>query len=453
VYNRSDKNISIPTIQLGKGLESKYRIMVDGMQGENGKIFHNVEMLANDSLYVFIETTASVADANPTDFLYTDQIQFGSASDLQTVELVTLIQDAIFLYPQPDEFLTIGDDQEKGFFLEDNELHFTSEKPYVIYGLAAVGAGKTLIIDPGARLHFHDSSGIIVADGGTINVNGEVSSNPETMEGEVIFEGDRLEPDFSDIPGQWFSIWLTPGSTGSFNHATIKNSVLGLYIQATAGVIPIKNTQIYNCSNFGILAQTANLVGENVVINTVGQATLSCSLGGSYSFTHSTFNNNSQGSGQSAVTLNNYYFDDQEVEHIYTLSQATFTNCIIYGSNQAELFLQKSENSAASDFNYFFDHCLIRLNTFNNGLSNNPLYDTDNTAIFNSCFIAPDSFTFRPHFWDVNNNKLNIDLESEAIGKANEAGTVQVPNDILNVVRTVPSDLGAYQAFAAPVAD
>ena len=45
VYNRSDKDISIPKIQLGKGLSSKYRIMVDGMTGDvgaQGKIFSNV---------------------------------------------------------------------------------------------------------------------------------------------------------------------------------------------------------------------------------------------------------------------------------------------------------------------------------------------------------------------------------------------------------------------------
>ena len=41
VYNHSNKDISIPTIQLGKGLASKYRIMVDGMTGNQGKIFNH----------------------------------------------------------------------------------------------------------------------------------------------------------------------------------------------------------------------------------------------------------------------------------------------------------------------------------------------------------------------------------------------------------------------------
>src|SRR5690606_8913659 len=167
VYNRSDKDISIPTIQLGRGLDSKYRMTIDGMHGNEGKIFNNVEMLAKDSLFIFIETTANIADANPTDFLYTDQILFNPGSNLQTVELVTLIQDAVFLYPQElddqgtYESIMIGNDSVYGFVLDDNdpingnEYEFTAEKPYVIYGFAAVASGKQLNIVPGARIHFH----------------------------------------------------------------------------------------------------------------------------------------------------------------------------------------------------------------------------------------------------------------------------------------------------------
>ena len=96
VYNRSDKDISIPKIRLQKGITSKYRIMVDGMTGDTGaegKIFSNVELLAKDSLYIFIEVTADVASANPTDFLYTDKILFDNIGGTpQDVDLVTLFQ-------------------------------------------------------------------------------------------------------------------------------------------------------------------------------------------------------------------------------------------------------------------------------------------------------------------------------------------------------------------------
>ena len=127
VYNKSKNDITIPTIKLGKGLGSKYRMTVDGMHGTAGKIFNNVDLLAKDSLYIFIETTANIADANPTDFLYTDQIQFDSGENLQNVELVTLIQDAIFLYPKrfadgTTETLPVGDKKSMVFILMKTTL-------------------------------------------------------------------------------------------------------------------------------------------------------------------------------------------------------------------------------------------------------------------------------------------------------------------------------------------
>lgn len=450
VYNKSDKDIEIPTIKLGKGLDSKYRMTVDGMTGEQGKIFNNVELLANDSLYIYIETTANIADANPTDFLYTDQIQFDTGSNLQTVELVTLIQDAVFLYPQKfdngtTETLPVGDDQIYGFYLDHNdpihgdEYHFTSEKPYVIYGYAGVASGQTLVIDQGAHVHFHDGSGILVGNGGAIQVGG-TDPNPAN---EVVFEGDRLEPDFSDIPGQWGTIWLSPGTAASsFNHVTIKNAIIGLYIQNNPAGVTIQNTQIYDCSNYGILAQTGHITGENMVINSAGQATLACTYGGNYNFKYSTFNNNWPSSGQVAVLVGDYV--EGANPETQPLTEATFDNCIIHGSNQIEMFLDKH----GPDFNYRFNHCLIKFNNIGNDFATNPLYNfTSDTPHYDTCYIATSSSLFKPHFWDVNKNKLNIDEESEAIGKADPS--LVIPFDILNVART-SLDLGAYQHAPVP---
>ena len=84
----------------------------------------------------------------------------------------------------------------QGRFLEHEEFTFTNEKPYVIYGYAGVNNGQTLTMEAGTRVHFHADSGIIVTNGGTLNINGELSTDPEALENEVILEGDRLEPLF-----------------------------------------------------------------------------------------------------------------------------------------------------------------------------------------------------------------------------------------------------------------
>ena len=451
VYNKSKNDITIPSIKLGKGLSSKYRISVDGMQGTDGKIFNNVDLLAKDSLYIFIETTAKIADANPTDFLYTDQIQFDSGDNLQNVELVTLIQDAVFLYPKrfadgTTETLPIGNEKIDGFYLDENdpvngnELQFTNEKPYVIYGYAAVPSNKTATFEAGTRVHFHANSGLIVAKNASININGTRSTR-DKLENEVIFEGDRLEPDFSDVPGQWGAIWLTDGSTNNtLNHLTIKNATIGLLVQNNDGTtVSVKNTQIYNSSNYGILAQTAKINGENVVINNAGLASLACTYGGNYSFTHSTFNNNWNSSQQVAVLVSNYILG--AIPEAKDLTAATFNNCIIYGSYPNEMTLTKK---IGATFEYQFNNCLIKFDTVSNQFATNPDYqfNTD-TAHYNAILLNKD-----PKFFNISQNKFNIDETSGAFAKGNSA--YLIPLDIIGNTRTLPPDLGAFQNKAFP---
>jgi hypothetical protein len=447
VYNRSKNDINIPTIKLGKELNSKYRMTVDGMVGTEGKLFSNINLLAKDSIYIFIETTASITDANPTDFLYTDQIEFDAGTNLQTVELVTLIQDAVFLYPKrfadgTKETLPIGDQEIEGFYLDENdpingnELLFTNQKPYVIYGYAAVATGKKAVFEAGSRVHFHANSGLIVANNASINVNGS-GSTTDALENEVIFEGDRLEPDFSNVPGQWGTIWLTDGSTNNtINHLTVKNATIGLLIQNNDGTtVSIKNTQIYDSSNYGILAQTAKIEGENIAINSAGLAGLSCSYGGDYKFTHCTFNNNWNSSSQVALSIDNYSLG--AVPEVKALTQATFNNCIIYGSYTNEMVLSKK---TAAAFEYQFNNCLIKYDS----TTANPDYqfNTD-TAHYNSIILNED-----PKFLNESENKFNIDETSAAFAKGNSE--YLIPVDIIGNTRTSPPDLGAYQSMPFP---
>ena len=78
--------------------------------------------------------------------------------------------------------------------LDCNAL-WTAQKPHVIYGVVGVAPGCNLTIEAGADVHVHAGGGLYVS-GGTLDVNGELG-NP------VVFEGDRLEPEYADVPGQW----------------------------------------------------------------------------------------------------------------------------------------------------------------------------------------------------------------------------------------------------------
>ncbi len=449
VYNKSKNDISIPTIKLGKGFNSKYRMTVDGMQGENNKIFNNVTLLAKDSLYIFIETTPNIADANPDDFLYTDEIEFDIGANLQKVKLLTLVKDAVFLYPKSfndntTETVTFDEKELNGFYLDENdafngnELHFTNQKPYVIYGYACVPEGKTVIFDAGSRVYFHANSGLIVTQSASLQCNGAVSTTTK-LENEIIFEGDRQEADYTNVAGQWSTIWLRNGSTNhNINHLTIKNATIGLRIDnQDNSTVSIKNSQIYNSSNYGILAQNAKIEGENIVINTAGKATLSCVYGGNYQFTHCTFNNYWNGAGQMTLNISNYKTTANP--ETMDLTKANFNNCIIYGAYSNELNLDK-KNTAL--FEYQFNNCLLKTDTS----SSNPLYNfNDNSHYTNNIFNQ------NPRFMDIAKNKLNIDNTSAAFAKGNSA--YLIPLDIIGNSRTSPPDLGAYQTMDFPKAN
>ncbi len=450
VYNNSKDDIHIPSLRLGQGESSHYRLNVDGVPG---KVFNDVQILAKDSIFIFVETTFDISNppTGSNEFLYTDQIIFDSGSKEQKVELVTLVKDAIFLYPEryedgTTETLTLGSGENTveipGFFLDDDELTFTNEKPYVIYGFAAVRSGKTLTVEAGARVHFHYNSGIMVA--GSMKVMGTQSFDREAMENEVIFQGDRLEPSFADVPGQWAYIRLTDGSTANeFHHTTIKNAQIGLVVENSPA--NLKNVQIYNNSNVGLLAIRATLYGENLAINNNGQSSLTILEGGRYEFNHCTFANYWTNGFRNypAVTIENTR-EVEDILYISDLVKADFTNCIIYGNDRLEFSLYKHPEA---DFNFNFKNCLMRFEDPRGDYDNNPLYDFSNPNLYYEIV-----FNIDPAFQNTRMNNLNIESGTSGADGIGMAG-VPPPYDLNGVARPLPParpDAGAYESTIFP---
>ncbi len=446
VYNKSNNNITIPSIQLGRGEESFYRLNVDGL---DGKTFTNIDILAKDSIYVFIEATIDFNQV--TNPIYTDSIVFDSGEKIQDVDLVTLVQDAHFLYPSRDAqgikekiVLDTNSDGDEitvdGFYLDENTI-WRNDKPYVIYGYAGVPEGGNLIIEKGVQVHFHKNSGLLVDKNATLKVNGEIGE-------EVVFEGDRLEPFYSDIAGQWGVIWLRAGSKDhSINNAIIKNNTIGILMDSIGSIVEptlkLYNTQIYNTSTFGILGRTANIEGENVVIGNNGMSSLACTIGGSYNFIHSTFANYWNNSIRQFPTLwvNNFleFTNSDGTEEILTrdLFAANFTNCIVDGNQNIEMIL---EEDMGAIFNYNFVNCMIKFDDVNGNYSDNPLFDFNDNIHYQEIILNGEA-----DFKDVENNELIIGQDSDAIDQADRKASLQVPFDILNINRISNPDIGAYQ--------
>ncbi len=448
VYNRSNKNIQIPQIRLKNGADSQYRLLVDGL---SGKSFDKMELLAKDSMFVFIETTIDYDKFKNDDgaYLYTDMLEFTSANATQAIPLVTLVRDAHFLYPYKGadgvtESLPIGEEHIHGFMLSDNDpirgntLHWTADKPYVIYGYAGVPKNKELVIDPGASIYFHETSGILAAEKATITAKG-------TLEHPILFQGDRLEYSFRYTPGQWGTIWMTPDSEGHFEYVTLNNPTIGLYINKNKNTVVLNNVQIYNAAQYGILAQTASLSGQNVVIGSAGIASLACSYGGSYEFIHSSFVNLWNKPNHTAV-----WIDDADGSAPYRLTKATFANCLLY-SNANESLILKSATGLQSDFNLYFDSNFIKFYDYSNRQYGVFPYNFEQPNRFANNSIARNTKDFPLFFNDPSKNRFEItDKATAVLGKGNPFYTAKSPRDLLGKDRLTAPDLGAYQHILHP---
>ena len=441
VYNNSNKDIKIPSIKLAKGESSNFRLMVDGIAG---KSFENIELLAKDSLFIFVETTVDIKQqTNEKDFLYTDEILFQAGSNQQKVDLVTLVKDAVFLYPQKFqngsyESITINDEKIYGFFLDENdatngnELEWNNEKPYVIYGYAAVPPNKTLNISEGTQIHFHRNSALVTFPTSTLNAQGSLTA-------PIVFQGDRLEPTFEDTPGQWFGIFVGQNSNAHFKNTIVKNAVNGFLINANNATATLENIQVYNCEQYGLLLATANVNGKNVVTNNCGKAAVLITNGGTYDFTHCTFANYWNRQNQTALIMDN---GDGSSE---LALNATFKNSIVYGNANEALLLKPANNE--TNFSFLFDYCLIKfLNSGNRYDTSKFPYNFNNTTYFKNGLLAKNFNEQNPYFLNTNKNKMMItDKATSIINFGNQAYAQQIPYDLSGNNRVSSPDLGAYQ--------
>jgi hypothetical protein len=247
----------------------------------------------------------------------------------------------------------------------------------VIYDSILVPKGCTLTIDAGARIHSHVKSSILVL--GTLIVNG-------TADNPVVFEGDRLDPDYRNITGQWAGIHLLTGSTDNvITHAIIKNGIIGIRVDsASANQNPnllLRNTIIKNMSSVGLLSFSANITAINNAVVNCGQFTFYGRFGGEYKFYHNTFAAYNIGFNRQneQFLLDNSPLRDQNdnISAVFPLSVVMINN-IVYGSQEEELIINNDPKGGAVSLtmqNNLFRTQLTELNTAGNILNEDPLFE------------------------------------------------------------------------------
>lgn len=420
VYNNSGKRVRIANISLSRGGSSPFRMNVDGIPGLS---VNNVEIAPRDSIFVFVKVTIDPRNEN-NPFVEDDELVFNLNGNEQKVKLVAWGQDANYI---------LADQQVAGFpkfkiVADSNQtVTWTAGKPYVIYGYALIDSYGTLIIEEGARVHFHDKSGLWAYVNGVLKVRG-------TRENPVIFQGDRLDPDYRNIPGQWDRIWLMEGRQGhnhEIDYAIIRNGFIGLQVESflrpTQNQLTITNTIIENHTGIGLFTRLFAVDAANLVVANCGNYGVALTGGGAYRFIHATLANNwSLGVRNTPSLFFNNFLPDSLNRPFPIPLNMQWGNSIVYGSMDEEI---GKELVAGADSTYVFDHCLVKTKR-----------QTPNNANYINVIRNQD-----PKFKDYPKFDYRPDTLSPVIGKGKAEFGQMIPFDIKGNSRLPLPDLGAYQ--------
>ncbi|HZX62936.1 MAG TPA: hypothetical protein VFE66_06965 [Bacteroidales bacterium] len=402
MHNYNASKVLVSSIRLGGGSNSVFSLNIDGTPASS---VSDVEIEGHDSIFIFVKVTVNPNNqSNP--LVVIDSILFNTNGNLQKVDLVAWGQDAYFYR---DKRLT-------------GNVTWDSIKPHVIFGYLRVDTGASLTIMPGTKLYFHKSAYLAVSHLSTINVNGN-------LDHPVRFLGDRLDPFYRDLPGQWDGIYLEKGSHDNvINYAIIKNGNFGISIDSAVSpfnpMLIVKNTIIQNMIGNDIYAYATIVYSENCVLGDCGRAALALDFGGSYDFRQLTIGNYWGNSVRldSALYLSNYSFNN--LGKIFNpLTKAYFGNIILYGAMDDELSFKKDASTA---FNFKFENCLLKTHK-----------NISDPTLYPNCIVNKD-----PGFVNVLTYDYQIDSISPAIWKGIPMG---VDFDIKGVFRGATPDLGAYQ--------
>ncbi|MBL7922436.1 MAG: hypothetical protein JNJ40_19120 [Bacteroidia bacterium] len=360
VRNKNNQPIKISSIDLLGGSTSQFIINVDGSKGT---AFTDVEIAANDSMYIFIQVNVNPNNAN-SPLIINDAIKFVVNGNTQTVYLEAWGQDAYYYYPTDAIKFKDGTYLPYSRISESDHAVVTlnTNKPHVIYGYLVVDSTQKLIIPAGTKIYLNNKAGLWVYRYGEINVNGQKNN-------EVVFTGARREKDYRDEPGQWDRIWINEGSVNnSINYAIIKNGTIGVQaeIMGGAGVtftaeprrLKITNTKIQNMSIFGFYGIGYHVYGGNNVFSSCLEHSVNLTLGGKYTFLNCTFANfweEEKNREKPTVNINNY-----ADSYIFPLDSAYFGNCIVDGKLTNEIALDLNESNTNALPKFTFSNCWLK---------------------------------------------------------------------------------------------
>jgi len=337
IYNHQKDGIRVQSVQLGSGGASGFRINVDGHSGTQ---ITDVEVLGQDSIFMFVEVTVDPQDSD-SPVLIRDSVLFYLESGVcQKIWLEAYGQDVVVM---------------RGVVF-DSDTVLNDSRPYLIYDSLVVARDVTLTVKEGVRLCFHN--------GAYMGVHGRLLCEG-SAEGKIVMRGDRTDRIFAYLPydrmdGQWGGVILYPESEGNvLEYVDIHGGNWGVEcpLSTTEAVkVTMRNTSIGNVRGNGLRMMAGSGWFENCLFWNAGGDCVNL-VGGSHDFVHCTLAQCYPWDASHGSVL---YFANCVGDTLYPLHRATFANCVVTGRVADAIVGTPSEDSDA-EFVASFDYCLVNI--------------------------------------------------------------------------------------------
>jgi hypothetical protein len=369
IINENNQKLKLTSVKLMGGATSAYKMNVDGLAITEA---NNIEIEANDSVYVFVQVNVDPGSAN-LPFIIRDSIEVSFNGNKRMVQLEAWGQNAHFL--RNKEITT-------------DEI-WTNDLPYVILGYLYVHENRKLTIEKGCRIYVHATAPFIVE--GTLEVNGSQDSTDR-----VYFNGDRLDEPYKDFPASWPGIYFSPASKDNiFNYAVIKNAYQSIAVEGPSlnanPKVTLNQCIIDNSYDAGIVSVNSSIKAVNSLISNCGM-NIAVIKGGNYDFTHCTvvsYSNSYIPHKSPVLTVTNYDGANNTAD-----LNAVFRNCIFWGENGTvdnEVVIDKK---GSNPFTVNFDHNLWKVKTAPANIISNQIISNQSPQ-FDSINVPNRYYNFR----------------------------------------------------------
>ncbi|RPD49385.1 hypothetical protein DNI29_00870 [Hymenobacter sediminis] len=444
VYNRNPRAVRVSEISLQNQPGITYSLLINGDAGSTAR---DVEIRGKDSLLVLIRATVDPTPNDLKPFLLVDDLRFRTNGNDQQVKVVSYGQNAYF---------------HNGEEITEDKI-WKSDKPHVIFNYVRVAAGKSLTIEPGARIYSHAGAALLVAGQLLVNPNykptGELKLDDRNF---VRFQGDRREEMYANTPGQWGGIWFLPGSQNNVvRFAEIKNSTFGLLAinpnsQRPFPNITIENSTIQNISSakqaitssgltFGlegaaILGVSADYTVRNTLITNCEQYAVFGVQGGTYQFDYCTIANYTiQANRQRPTFWLSNAIEVNEEPRPPLAPRLLMRNSIVWGNdlNGEELIFRNGEQYAG---NISISNSVLRTKAY---AGSGPLAQNKNGNILNP--LEGPNYLFRSTFYRKRGKSYDYQLDTLSPASNKAAALPNLTIDLLNRPRLSPADIGAFE--------